>query len=337
MNLRNATEEILDHQDLSQEKMESCMQSIMDGAQTTEEIREFLLALNQKGYAVDELVGAAKVMKEKSPRLGINCINNIDTCGTGGTGLHVFNCSSAAGIVVASLDHQVTKHGNKGISSSSGSADFFSNQGANIQHDHEKIEAILEASNFIFLFAPLHHPAMKFVMEARQSISEKTIFNLLGPLTNPLSPTSQVIGLFSEEYLERYAIAASRLGINRAAIVHGEDGCDEVSVFAKTQVVETQNGVTKSWSFNPSDFEIEHKNLADVQVNNPEESSQLILEAFEGRESPASDMIAINAAFAIYAAGSMSLEKAFVDAKVAMKEGLALGTLRKYIDATNQQ
>ena len=260
-----------------------------------------------------------------------------DSCGTGGTGLHVFNCSSAAGIVVASLDYQVTKHGNKGISSSSGSADFFSNQGANIQHDHKKIEAILEASNFIFLFAPLHHPAMKFVMEARQSILEKTIFNLLGPLTNPLSPTSQVIGLFSEEYLERYAIAASRLGINRAAIVHGEDGCDEVSVFAKTQVVETQNGVTKSWSFNPSDFEIEHKNLADVQVNNPEESSQLILEAFEGRESPASDMIAINAAFAIYTAGSMSLEKAFVDAKAAMKEGLALGTLRKYIDATNQQ
>lgn len=336
MNLLNAQHQILDNQDLTLEQMKSIMQSIMSGSQTTQEIKEFLIALNRKGYAVDELVGAAEFMREKSPKLNINCQDNIDTCGTGGTGLHVFNCSSAAGIVVASLGHQVTKHGNKGISSKSGSADFFVYQGANIQHDKEKIGEILGESNFVFLFAPLLHPAMKFVMEARQSIPEKTIFNLLGPLTNPLSPVSQVIGLFSEKYLELYAMAASRLGIGKVAIVHGKDGCDEVSVFAKTQIVETQNGATKSWSFDPKDFEIIHKDFHQVQVKNPAESSHLILEAFNGKNTPASDMIAINAALAMYITRPISLEEAFVESKQAMKDGSALATLKKYVDATNR-
>lgn len=335
MNLISATEEILDKQDLNQEKMESCMESIMSGSCSTDEIRNFLIALNHKGFTTDELVGAAFVMKSKSPKLELNCKNNLDTCGTGGTGLHVFNCSSAAGIVAASLGHQVTKHGNKGISSNSGSADFFAYQGANIHHSNEKIESILTASNFVFLFAPMHHPAMKFVMEARQSIPGKTIFNLLGPLINPLSPRAQVVGLFSGEYLDRYAEAASRLGINRIAIVHGDDGCDEVSVFAKTQIVEMHEQNLRAWTFDPRDLDILHKDLCAVQVSNSQESSNLILEAFNGKDTPASNMIAINAAFAVRTATQISLEDAFFQAKASMRNGAALATLKKYVDATN--
>ena len=205
--MKEYLQKINNGQDLLLDEMKSAINQIMSGTVSDADIESFLTGLNNKGISENEITGAAIVMKLK---IDVNCKENIDTCGTGGTGIHTFNCSTASAFVAAAGGAKITKHGNKAISSKSGSADFLTQAGADIGHDREKLGFIFENVGFIFLFAPLHHEAMKYVMPVRQKISEKTIFNLLGPHTNPCNAKKQIIGVYDEKLLKTFCNVSRR-------------------------------------------------------------------------------------------------------------------------------
>ena len=223
-------------QDLSYEEMQDVVNSIMSGEEEDVDIENFLLSLNKKGIKEPEITAAATVMREKSLKFDIGDGTHIDTCGTGGTGLHTFNCSTASSFVAAAGGASITKHGNKAISSKSGSADFLTEAGADITHDRNKLLNVFNQVGFIFLFAPLHHASMKYVMPARQRIGKKTIFNLLGPHTNPCGARRQIIGVYDKSLLSIFSKVARNLDMEHVMVVHGEDGLDEISITGSTYI-----------------------------------------------------------------------------------------------------
>jgi anthranilate phosphoribosyltransferase len=225
-------------QDLSYEEMQDVVNSIMSGEEEDVDIENFLLSLNKKGIKEPEITAAATVMREKSLKFDIGDGTHIDTCGTGGTGLHTFNCSTASSFVAAAGGASITKHGNKAISSKSGSADFLTEAGADITHDRNKLLNVFNQVGFIFLFAPLHHASMKYVMPARQRIGKKTIFNLLGPHTNPCGARRQIIGVYDKSLLSIFSKVARNLDMEHVMVVHGEDGLDEISITGPTHISE---------------------------------------------------------------------------------------------------
>ena len=223
--MKDFINKINNKEDLTLNEMQEAINLIMSGMSDDDDIESFLIGLNEKGVSETEVTAAAIVMKEKSLKFDIGDGSHIDTCGTGGTGLHTFNCSTASSFVAAAAGAKITKHGNKAISSKSGSADFLAQSGANINHDREKLISIFDKVGFVFLFAPLHHEAMKFVMPLRQKIAEKTIFNLLGPHTNPCSAKKQVLGVYDEKLVKMFSNVAKNLDMKHVMIVHGDDGC----------------------------------------------------------------------------------------------------------------
>ena len=225
-------------EDLSNQEMQDVVNHIMCGEVEDNDIESFLLALNEKGIHEPEITAAATVMREKSLKFDIGDGTHIDTCGTGGTGLHTFNCSTASSFVAAAGGASITKHGNKAISSKSGSADFLTEAGADITHDRNKLLNVFNQVGFIFLFAPLHHESMKYVMPARQRIGKKTIFNLLGPHTNPCGARRQIIGVYDNSLLSTFSRVAKNLDMEHVMVVHGEDGLDEISITGPTNVSE---------------------------------------------------------------------------------------------------
>ena len=240
-----------DKKDLQSEEMQSVVESIMTGKVEDNDIETFLLALNEKGVKEPEITAAASVMRDKSLKFDIGDGTHIDTCGTGGTGLHTFNCSTASSFVAAAGGALITKHGNKAISSKSGSADFLTAAGADISHDREKLIKVFEEVGFIFLFAPLHHQSMKYVMPARQRIGQKTIFNLLGPHTNPCGARRQVIGVYDSKLLKTFSTVAKNLDMDHVMVVHGDDGLDEISITGPTQISELKNNKIEEYSISP--------------------------------------------------------------------------------------
>src|SRR5210317_1455913 len=206
--------------DLTKEEMQSAVESIMTGKVDDNDIETFLIALNEKRIKEPEITAAAMVMKDKSLKFDIGDGTHIDTCGTGGTGLHTFNCSTASSFVAAAGGASVTKHGNKAVSSKSGSADLLLAAGADIAHDREKLETIFKRVGFVFLFAPLHHQSMKYVMPARQNIGKKTLFNLLGPHTNPCGAKRQILGVYQKDLVRTFASVAKNLSMDHVLIVH---------------------------------------------------------------------------------------------------------------------
>ena len=243
-----------DKKDLQSEEMQCIVESIMTGEVKDNDIETFLLALNEKGIKEPEITAAASVMRDKSLKFDIGDGTHIDTCGTGGTGLHTFNCSTASSFVAAAGGALITKHGNKAISSKSGSADFLTAAGADISHDREKLIKVFEEVGFIFLFAPLHHQSMKYVMPARQRIGQKTIFNLLGPHTNPCRARRQVIGVYDSKLLKTFSTVAKNLDMDHVMVVHGDDGLDEISITGPTQISELKNNKIEEYSISPNDL-----------------------------------------------------------------------------------
>ena len=233
--MKNFIKALNSNKHLNLEEMQEAINQIMTGMVVEEDIESFLLGLNKKGITEDEITAAAIVMKDKSLKFDIGDGSQIDTCGTGGTGLHTFNCSTASSFVAAAGGAKITKHGNKAISSKSGSADFLLESGADINHDRNKLKAIFEDVGFIFLFAPLHHQAMKYVMPVRQKIAEKTIFNLLGPHTNPCGAKRQVLGVYDRKLVSTFSKVAKNLDMEHVLVVHGDDGLDEISFALKPQ------------------------------------------------------------------------------------------------------
>ena len=324
-------------QDLLLDEMKSAINQIMSGTVSDADIESFLTGLNNKGISENEITGAAVVMKQKSLKIDVNCKENIDTCGTGGTGIHTFNCSTASAFVAAAGGAKITKHGNKAISSKSGSADFLTQAGADIGHDREKLGFIFENVGFIFLFAPLHHEAMKYVMPVRQKISEKTIFNLLGPHTNPCNAKKQIIGVYDEKLLKTFCNVSKNLEMEHVMIVHGSDGLDEITITGRTSIVELKDNNINEFNISPKDFGLNLATLDDIYAKSPEDSLRLVEQAFAGEKSPVQDMIALNSGAALYISGVVDSIGDGVDQSFKlMNNGEAQAKLASYVEISNQ-
>ena len=324
-------------QDLLLDEMKSAINQIMSGTVSDADIESFLKGLNNKGISENEITGAAVVMKQKSLKIDVNCKENIDTCGTGGTGIHTFNCSTASAFVAAAGGAKITKHGNKAISSKSGSADFLTQAGADIGHDREKLGFIFENVGFIFLFAPLHHEAMKYVMPVRQKISEKTIFNLLGPHTNPCNAKKQIIGVYDEKLLKTFCNVSKNLEMEHVMIVHGSDGLDEITITGRTSIVELKDNNINEFNISPKDFGLSLATLDDIYAKSSEDSLRLVEQAFAGEKSPVQDMIALNSGAALYISGVVDSIGDGVDQSFKlMNNGEAQAKLASYVEISNQ-
>ena len=334
--MKEYLQKINNGQDLLLDEMKSAINQIMSGTVSDADIESFLTGLNNKGISENEITGAAVVMKQKSLKIDVNCKENIDTCGTGGTGIHTFNCSTASAFVAAAGGAKITKHGNKAISSKSGSADFLTQAGADIGHDREKLGFIFENVGFIFLFAPLHHEAMKYVMPVRQKISEKTIFNLLGPHTNPCN-AKQIIGVYDEKLLKTFCNVSKNLEMEHVMIVHGSDGLDEITITGRTSIVELKDNNINEFNISPKDFGLSLATLDDIYAKSSEDSLRLVEQAFAGEKSPVQDMIALNSGAALYISGVVDSIGDGVDQSFKlMNNGEAQAKLASYVEISNQ-
>ena len=334
--MKEVLKKIEDKIDLSLDEMKEAINLIMSGEASDSDIESFLVGLNKKGISKNEIAGAASVMKEKSLKFSIGEGKNIDTCGTGGTGLHTFNCSTASSFVAAAGGAKITKHGNKAISSKSGSADFLTEAGADIGHDRDKLQSIFDKVGFIFLFAPLHHEAMKHVMPVRQRIAEKTIFNLLGPHTNPCNAKKQIIGVYDKKLLNTFSEVSKSLEMEHVLVVHGSDGLDEITVTGDTLVSELNNHKISEYTISPKQFGLSNSSLEEIYANSAEDSLMLVNEAFAGEKSAVQDMIAMNSGAALYIASVVNsigdgIELSFE----LMNNGKAADKLAAYVRISN--
>lgn len=334
--IKDILEKLALKNDLTKEEMQSAVESIMTGKVDDNDIETFLIALNEKGVKEPEITAAAMVMKDKSLKFDIGDGTHIDTCGTGGTGLHTFNCSTASSFVAAAGGASITKHGNKAISSKSGSADFLTQAGADISHDREKLVKVFDQVGFIFLFAPLHHQSMKYVMPARQRIGEKTIFNLLGPHTNPCGAKRQIIGVYDKSLLNTFSTVAKNLDMEHVMVVHGDDGLDEISISGPTNISEYKNYKIKEYTISPQDFGISISPFDEISAQSSEESLRMVREAFSGERSAVQDMIALNAGAGLYIARKVdSISDGIELAYTLMNNGKAADKLAAYVRVSN--
>lgn len=304
--------------------MRVVMTSMMQGQATDAQMGGFLVALSLRGETIDEVLGAAEAIREMSPALEIPGIDLVDTCGTGGDGAHTFNISTASAIVAAAAGVPIAKHGSRSVSSRSGSADLLEAAGINIELDARGVRESIEAVGLGFLFAPQYHSAMRHVATPRRELGIRTIFNLLGPLTNPARAKRQVVGIFSLDWLEPYARILMELGTRHALVVHAEDGLDEISIHAPTHIAEVRDGQISTRVIYPEMFGIPSASLKGLAVDGPIESLKLIQNLFGGRRGPAFDIVALNAGAAIYVSGKTdTLEAGVRKAQEVLTEGLA--------------
>ena len=336
--MKNFIKIINSNKHLNLEEMQEAINLIMTGMISDEDIESFLLGLNKKGISEEEITAAAIVMKDKSLKFDIGDGSHIDTCGTGGTGLHTFNCSTASSFVAAAGGAKVTKHGNKAVSSKSGSADFLIESGADITHERDKLIGIFDEVGFIFLFAPLHHQAMKYVMSVRQKIAEKTFFNFLGPHTNPCGAKKQVLGVYDEKLVSSFSNVAQNLGMEHVLVVHGDDGLDEISICAETKIAELKNNNINEYKISPKSFGLKFSSFDEITANSSEESSILINKAFAGENSAVQDMIALNSGAALYVGNIVnSINDGVEMAFELMNNGKAAQKLADYVRVSNKK
>ena len=322
--------------DLDFHSMQDAIELIMTGEVDDLSIELFLLALNEKGISEKEITAAARVMKDKSLTFLLGNGDHIDTCGTGGSGLHTFNCSTASAFVAAAGGAAVTKHGNKAVSSKSGSADLLMAAGADIAHDRAKLEAIFKRVGFVFLFAPMHHQSMKYVMPARRKIGKKTLFNLLGPHTNPCNAKRQILGVYQKDLVRTFASVAKNLSMDHVLIVHGMDGLDEITITDSTYIAELKNNTISEYEISPKDFGLSLGVHSEISAQSPDDSLQLIREAFSGEKSAVQDMIALNGGAALYLAKKVnSIADGIELSFELMNNGMAADKLASYVRVSN--
>ena len=342
MNIQEAISRVVEKKNLQQTEMADVMRQIMTGAATEAQIGGFLVALRMKGETVDEITGAAQVMRELATPVSINADTLVDTCGTGGDGAHLFNVSTAASFVVAACGGQVAKHGNRSISSSTGSADVLEAAGVCLNISPEQVATCVETVGVGFMFAPAHHSAMKYAIGPRKALAMRTIFNMLGPMTNPAGVKHQVIGVFSASLCRPMAEVLCKLGSEHVMVVHASDGLDEFTLSGSTHVAELNNGEVKEYSVSPEDVGLSCVNLDGLSVASAEESLALINDALGSRTTPAShkaaDIIAFNAGAAVYVAGiASSLEEGVRMAEDAIGSGLAKAKIQELAAFTECQ
>ena len=336
MNMPAVIQHLLDRQDLSSEQMTDAMRLIMTGHATASQIGGFLIGLRMKGETVSEITAAAKVMRELSTKVNVSKDYLVDTCGTGGDSSGTFNVSTASAFVVAAAGARVAKHGNRSVSSKSGSADVLEAAGVNLDLNPEQVAECINEIGVGFLFAQKHHGAMKYAIGPRKEMAVRTIFNLLGPLTNPADAPFQVIGVFSKEWLRPLAEVLRELGSEHVMVVHAEDGLDEISIASETHVAELRNGAILEYTIKPEDFGIHSGTLDDIRVETAEESLNLIYKALSGTTGNAQNIIALNAGAALYVSGvEVSLQNGVDKALEIMASGKAKEKLLDLINKSN--
>ena len=314
MNIQEAIKAVIAKQDLTEAQMHDVMSDIMTGITTDAQIGAFLVGLVMKGETVEEITAASKVMRCLATGVKVNKSNHlVDTCGTGGDGLGLFNISTACAFVVASAGGQVAKHGNRSISSKSGSADVLEAAGVNLNMSAEQIGKCVDKIGVGFMFAPAHHSAMKHAIGPRKELAVRTIFNVLGPLTNPAGAPYQVMGVYDKNLVEPIAKVLKGLGSKHVLVVHSADGLDEISIADDTFVAELKDGEVKTYTINPADYGLPLGNLDEIKAEGAEDSLKLIQQALDGKEGSAKNIIAINAGAAIYAADIVDSMQAGVD------------------------
>ena len=334
MDMKQALNAVVAQQDLTEQQMSAVMEQIMTGQATDAQIGGFLVALRMKGESIDEITGAARVMRSLASKVEINTENVVDTCGTGGDGANIFNVSTAAAFVVAASGGKVAKHGNRSVSSTTGSADVLEAAGVNLNLTAQQIARAVEEIGVGFIFAPAHHSAMKHAIGPRKELAMRTIFNMLGPITNPASVPNQVVGVFNGDLCLPIAQVLNRLGSNHVLVVHAQDGLDEISLASKTRVAELKDGVIEEYYIEPEDFGITSQSLIGLSVEGVEQSLALIKDALGKRETvngkKAADLIALNAGAAIYASNAaQTLAEGVAMAEDAISTGLALEKLNE--------
>ena len=337
MDMKQALNRIASNLDLSRDEMKDVMRIVMNGEATDAQIGAFLMGLRLKSETIDEITGATEVMRELATKVSINASPLVDIVGTGGDGANLFNVSSASAFVVAAAGGFVAKHGNRGVSSKSGSADLIEKAGINLDMKPEEVARCVEQIGVGFMFAPSHHGAMKHAIGPRRELGCRTIFNILGPMTNPAGVTRQLIGVFTRELCRPMAEVMQRLGAEHIMVVCSKDGLDEISLATVTHVAELKDGEITEYDLTPEDLGIKSQSLVGLTVDSSDESLKLIKAAF-GRNhdettEKARDMIALNAGAAIYVAGLARTAKEGVDMALdAMGSGLAAGKMSELAD-----
>jgi anthranilate phosphoribosyltransferase len=345
MNIQQALSQVVSGTNLSQSDMAEVMQEIMTGEATLAQIGGFLVALRMKGETVDEITGAAQVMRSLATPVSIQADNLVDTCGTGGDGANLFNVSTASAFVVAACGGKVAKHGNRSVSSSTGSADVLEAAGVHLNLNPEQVARCVEEVGVGFMFAPAHHSAMKHAIGPRKELAMRTVFNMLGPMTNPAGVKAQVIGVFDAALCRPMAEVLKNLGSEHVMVVHSEDGLDEISLASPTHVAELKGQEVKEYVLKPEDLGIKTKSLSGLSVDSADQSLNLINQALGERPTEdaqkAADIIALNAGAAVYVSGiAASLQEGVKMAEDAIGSGLAKAKIQElaaFTDCCQQQ
>ena len=335
--IQDAIKKVVEGNDLEEEEMVETMNEIMEGETTDAQIACFLTALRLKGETVEEITGAVRVMRQKATKINTKHPLVVDTCSTGGTGLHSFNISTTSAFVVAGAGIPVAKHGNRGVTRQSGSANVLMALGINIEISPEQVGKCVDEVGVGFLFAPLLHGAMKHAIGPRREIGIRTIFNAIGPLTNPAEAKAQVLGVYSPELTETHAHVLKNLGTKHAFIVHGADGLDEITTTTTTRISELKNGEVTTYTLDPTTFGISKANQESLLGGTPEENAKMTMNVLKGQLGPKRDIVLLNAGAAIVAGGKTdNLEVGIKLAADSIDSGRAIETLEELKTVSNE-
>ncbi|MDG1772353.1 MAG: anthranilate phosphoribosyltransferase [Oceanicoccus sp.] len=335
MNIQKAIASVIEGQSLNTEDMIAVMRQIMTGECTDAQIAGFLVALRIKGETVEEITGAATVMRELATGVSVSGDHLVDIVGTGGDGISTFNISTASTFVVAAAGGKVAKHGNRSVSSKSGAADLLEAAGVRLDLSAEEVARCVEAVGVGFMFALNHHSAMKHAIGPRKELATRTVFNLLGPITNPAGVPNQLLGVFSKQWVRPIAEVLKDLGSEHILVVHSADGLDEISIADKTFVAELKDGEITEYTISPEQFGMQRSSLTDLKVADAAESLSVIQSLLSGTDGGASDIVALNAGAAIYAANiASSLEEGVKIAQDVLASGTAGEKLKELAQVT---
>ena len=302
MDIQQALQKVLSKKDLAIDEMRDVMRLIMTGKITEAQLAGFLIGLRCKGETIDEITAAVEVMRELASKVIINGQYVIDTCGTGGDGANTFNISTTCAFVVAAAGAQVAKHGNRSVSSSCGSADLLEAAGVNLDLSAEQVAQCVNEIGVGFLFSPKHHGAMKHTIKVRKEMGVRTLFNLLGPLSNPAGSPNQLIGVFAKEWVVPIAQVLKKLGSQHVLVVHADDGLDEISIASDTTIAELKEGEIFTYTISPEQFGFKRTSLTELAVVDAESSLVMVNSVLDNKSGPARDIVILNAGAAIYAA-----------------------------------
>jgi len=334
---RDSLNKIIQGNDLSESEMSDMITEIFSGSITDAQTGAFMGALATKGETFEELAGAARAMRRKALRIQTSASTVVDTCGTGGDGAQTFNISTTTAFVVAGCGVTVAKHGNRSISSKCGSADVLETLGVKLDVAPEIVEEALQEIGIGFLFAPLFHGAMKYAAKARKEVGIRSIFNMLGPLTNPAAANCQLLGVYSAELTETFAKALEHLGTKRAFVVHGHDGLDEISVCAPTRITELNEGNIKTYDISPEQFFETDAFYEDLKGGDPEVNAEITKKILKGEKGPRRNVVLINASAALIAAGKAeNLSDGIKLAETSIDSGAAFARLQGLVRFTQE-